>query len=271
MGTPKPQKVVHMILSLSVFTLGFLFLFPLTALAQIGTTHAAGGGLNIFELYQQMGLLAKAVFWVLVAMSVWSFYVAISRYVLLHQARSQSMQFIKVARPLLDKNRIQELIKITKRFSKSHMARIYSRVCYELTTNIELHKSEESDLTVDQMASILNRAVYGETQVVTAELKKNLSGLATIGATAPFVGLFGTVIGVINAFTGIADAGAGGIGAVSAGIAEALIETAVGLFVAIPAVWLFNYFINKVGHFTAEMEGNGSDLVDYFLRKGMRI
>lgn len=252
------------ILRIAAFCFGSLLLIP-------SSSFAEGGGFNVVALYKQMGLGARLVFYVLVIMSMWSFYVAITRFIQYKNARSQSMQFIKVAKPLLEKNRVSELIKITKRFSKSHLSRIYSIVCYELTSNIDLQKSESTRLSDDQIATMLNRAVTRESFVVTAELKKNLSGLATIGATAPFVGLFGTVVGVINAFTGIAAAGAGGLGSVSAGIAEALIETAVGLFVAIPAVWLYNYFINQVSRFTVEMENAGSELVDFFMRKGMRI
>ncbi|HEY7817084.1 MAG TPA: MotA/TolQ/ExbB proton channel family protein, partial [Vicinamibacteria bacterium] len=91
--------------------------------------------------------------------------------------------------------------------------------------------------------------------------------LATIGATGPFVGLLGTVIGIINAFRGMALTGSGGIGAISAGIAEALITTAVGLFVAIPAVWAFNYLTTRVEQFTVEMDNSASELLDYMAKK----
>ena len=94
--------------------------------------------------------------------------------------------------------------------------------------------------------------------------------LATIGATAPFVGLLGTVVGVINAFVGIASSGSGGIGAVSAGIAEALVETALGLFVAIPAVMVFNYFNGRLEAFTVEMGNSSSELVDYFIKRSQK-
>ena len=89
----------------------------------------------------------------------------------------------------------------------------------------------------------------------------------TIGSTAPFVGLLGTVIGVINAFQGIATVGGAGIGAVSAGISEALIETALGLFVAIPAVWFYNYLTGRLEYFNVEMDNSSSELVDYFIKK----
>jgi len=102
--------------------------------------------------------------------------------------------------------------------------------------------------------------------ITIAELKENLGVLATIGATAPFVGLFGTVVGIINAFGKMATSG-GGIASVSAGISEALVTTAFGLFVAIPAVWAYNYFQNRIDRFTVEMSNSGSEMAIYFLKE----
>ena len=93
------------------------------------------------------------------------------------------------------------------------------------------------------------------------------SSLATIGATAPFVGLLGTVVGIITAFQGIAATGSGGLGAVSAGISEALVETALGLVVAIPAVWFYNYLTGRIEYFNVEMDNSSSELLDYFIKK----
>jgi biopolymer transport protein ExbB/biopolymer transport protein TolQ len=104
--------------------------------------------------------------------------------------------------------------------------------------------------------------------VKTAELKRGLAGLATVGSTAPFVGLFGTVVGIIGAFQALkANEGAAGIGTVGGAIAEALIATAFGILVAVPAVWLFNWFTNKVTSFGVEMENSASELVDYFIKQ----
>ena len=91
--------------------------------------------------------------------------------------------------------------------------------------------------------------------------------LATIGSTAPFVGLFGTTIGIINAFTGMKTEETAGIAAVAGGIAEALVTTAFGLFVAVPAVWAYNAFTNRVETFTVEMDNSSSELIDYFLKR----
>src|SRR5919199_1230759 len=114
--------------------------------------------------------------------------------------------------------------------------------------------------------SVYSIWVMIERFITFAGLKENLGVLATIGATAPFVGLFGTVVGIIHAFDKMATSG-GGIASVSAGIAEALITTAFGLFVAIPAVWAYNYFQNRIDRFTVEMSNSGSEMAIYFLKE----
>ncbi len=119
----------------------------------------------------------------------------------------------------------------------------------------------------EDLVDSVRRAIQRAGALTASDLKRGLSGLATIGATAPFVGLFGTVIGIINAFRGMALTGSGGIGAVSAGIAEALITTAFGLFVAIPAVWFYNYLTARVEYFNVEMDNSSSELVDYFIKR----
>ena len=102
-------------------------------------------------------------------------------------------------------------------------------------------------------------------------MKRGLGGLATIGSTAPFVGLFGTVMGILNAFKGISQEKATGLAAVAGGIAEALVTTAFGLLVAIPAAMMFNYLTGRVEAFDVEMDNSSSELIDYFLkRRSMR-
>jgi biopolymer transport protein ExbB/biopolymer transport protein TolQ len=111
------------------------------------------------------------------------------------------------------------------------------------------------------------RALQRATAIKIAEFRRGLSGLATIGSTAPFVGLFGTVFGIINAFVGMGESASAGISAVAGGIAEALVTTAVGLAVAVPAVWLFNYFTSKVDNFIVEMDNSSAELIDFFLKQ----
>jgi biopolymer transport protein ExbB/biopolymer transport protein TolQ len=136
-------------------------------------------------------------------------------------------------------------------------------------TEFQYQSSEELPPDFDIVASG-QRAIERETLMTTAEMRKGLGNLATISTTAPFVGLFGTVAGIIHAFQGMALSGSGGLGAVSAGIAEALVTTAFGLFVAIPAVWLYNYFLQKVDRFQVEMSNSSSQLTDYFIKNEAR-
>jgi biopolymer transport protein ExbB/biopolymer transport protein TolQ len=103
--------------------------------------------------------------------------------------------------------------------------------------------------------------------IVLSEFKRGTGILATVGSTAPFVGLLGTTMGIVNAFTGMAQQGAsGGLAGISAGIAEALITTAFGLMVAIPAVWAYNYFTTKIENLSVEMTYTSKELIDYLIK-----
>ena len=124
-------------------------------------------------------------------------------------------------------------------------------------------------ISEDQIESS-KRALERSEAIVHAKLKRGLGSLATIGSTAPFIGLFGTVIGILHAFQQIATQKTSGIGAVAGGISEALVTTAFGLLVAIPAVMCFNYFTNKVESFDVEMDNSSSELVDYFIKQSQR-
>ena len=123
-----------------------------------------------------------------------------------------------------------------------------------------------SDISGEEIEAS-KRALERAEAIVHAELKRGVSSLATIGSTAPFVGLFGTVVGIINAFKGISTEKSTGLGAVAGGISEALVTTAVGLFVAIPAVWMYNYFSGRIEAFDVEMGNSSSELMDYFLKR----
>ena len=147
----------------------------------------------------------------------------------------------------------------------SHLAKVLGAGLQEWQ-----YQQESGEAAKDKEAAVdaAKRAVQRASAVNMADLKRGLSGLATIGATAPFVGLFGTTFGIINAFSGMALTGSGGIAAISAGIAEALITTAYGLFVAVPAVWAYNYFTGRVEGFGVEMDNSSSELLDFFIKKG---
>jgi biopolymer transport protein ExbB/biopolymer transport protein TolQ len=231
----------------------------------LGSSPAFAQQLSVIELFQTMGTTAILVAMVLFIMSFWSIGVAIERIYTFNKARTQSRLYApQVAKHLKD-GRLKEAIALsgTKDFRYSHLAKVVLAGLQEY----QFQQESGGQLNREDVLDTVRRSIQRATALTASDLKKGVSSLATIGSTAPFVGLLGTVVGVINAFTGIATVGGAGIGAVSAGIAEALIETALGLFVAIPAVWFYNYLTGRLEYFSVEMDNSTSELVDYFIRK----
>ena len=222
-------------------------------------------GFDMISMWNQMGFAARAVVIVMFLMSAWSIGVMIDRYLAFNSARKQSRQYAPAVAGALREGKLDEAVKVSERYKKSHLAKVVVAGLQEF--NAHEMSSEIPGETIESSKRALDRA-----QAIThAELNRGLSGLATIGSTAPFVGLFGTVVGIINAFEGISSEKSTGLGAVAGGISEALVATAIGLFVAIPAVWMFNYFNGKVEAFDVEMDNSSSELLDYFLKKTQKV
>jgi biopolymer transport protein ExbB/TolQ len=215
-------------------------------------------------MWGQMGWLARIVVIILFIMSAWSIGVMIDRAISFNGARKQSRQFAPAVAGALREGKLDEAIKIADRFGKSHLAKVVVAGLQEFRAH--QMSAEISGEEIEASKRALERAEA----IVHAELKRGVSTLATIGSTAPFVGLLGTVVGIINAFKGISTEKSTGLGAVAGGISEALVTTAVGLFVAIPAVMAFNYFTNRVEAFDVEMGNSSSELIDYFLKRSQR-
>jgi len=224
-----------------------------------------GGGVDLVDMFSQMGTAALAVAVILFVMSFWSVGVAIERIYTFNQATKQSKMYAPLVAKHLKEGRLKEAIALSaaKEYRYSHLAKVVLAGLQEY----QFQHESGANLSREDLLDTVRRSIQRATALTSNDLKKGVSGLATIGATAPFVGLLGTVIGVINAFVGIASSGSGGIGAVSAGIAEALVETALGLFVAIPAVWFYNYLSGKLEFFNVEMDNSSSEMVDYFIKK----
>ena len=224
----------------------------------------AAVGWDVVALWRQMGGLAKAVVVILFLMSAWSIGVMIDRLLAYSAARKQSRQFAPAVAGALRDGKLDEAIKVADRYKKSHLAKVVVAGLQEFRAH-QL-SSEISGEEIEASKRALERAEA----IVHAELKRGVGNLATIGSTAPFVGLFGTVAGIINAFKSMAAEKSTGIGAVAGGISEALVTTAVGLFVAIPAVWMFNFFTSKIEAFDVEMGNSSSELIDYFLKRSQQ-
>jgi len=218
-------------------------------------------GWDPISMWNAMGWMARGVVISLFIMSAWSIGVMIDRYLAYSAARKQSRQFAPAVAGALREGKLDEAIKIAERHKKSHLAKV-------VTAGLQEFSAHESGADIPgEHIEASKRALERAEAIVGAEFKRGLGGLATIGSTAPFVGLFGTVVGIINAFKGIASEKAAGLGAVSAGIAEALVTTAIGLFVAVPAVWMYNAFSGRCESFGVEMGNSSSELIDYFIKR----
>jgi biopolymer transport protein ExbB/biopolymer transport protein TolQ len=218
-------------------------------------------------MFKHMGGVAWGVTITLLLMSVISIGIMIERWYTYSQATKQSRKYAPEVARLLKQGKIKEAIDVSHgaQVKHSHLAKVLVVGLQEWQYQQETGEAERDK---DGAVDAAKRAIQRATAVNLADLKRGLSGLATIGSTAPFVGLFGTTFGIINAFQGMALTGSGGIASISAGISEALITTAFGLFVAVPAVWAYNYLSSRVEGFNVEMDNSSSELLDYFIKKG---
>jgi biopolymer transport protein ExbB/TolQ len=208
------------------------------------------------ELLKNVGVFGAAVICCLVALSIFSVAVMADKYRRFRAATRETQAF----KPLLAKfahgGEVQELIDAVRQHEKSHVAQVVSAGILEYDGVREAGGDPSASL------ELVASAVRDSMSETLVELKKGLGFLATIGSTAPFVGLFGTVAGIINAFRNIAATGSGGMSVVSGGMAEALVTTALGIFVAIPAVAAFNYFTGRIENFHIEMNRASTQLVN---------
>ncbi len=221
-------------------------------------------GFSPLDLWHNMGGLVKGVVVVLFIESIWSLAVIIDRALYFNAAKKQSREFAPRVAGALKEGKLDEAVKVADRSKKSHLAEVVQSGLQEFRNYGGGGAISEEQIESSQ------RALERSEAIVHAKLKRGLGGLATIGSTAPFIGLFGTVVGILHAFQQIATQKTSGIGAVAGGISEALVTTAFGLLVAIPAVMTFNYFTGKVESFDVEMDNSSSELVDYFIKQSRR-
>lgn len=222
-------------------------------------------GLSLLELWATMGWFAKGIVIVLFIMSVFVGTIAIRKSLQLSRASRATKDYSPVFSDALQKGDFDNAARLTKEYEKSHLAKAFERVFPMLTGHFR-----DGTLTAAEIDTV-ERTVELNSLALMADFRRGLGVLATVGATAPFVGLLGTTMGIVNAFTGMATSGTGGLAAISAGIAEALITTAFGLLVAIPAVWLYNYFINRIDYLSMEVAYGTKELADFLLRYELKL
>jgi biopolymer transport protein ExbB/biopolymer transport protein TolQ len=218
--------------------------------------------LSLYDLFVSMGPFAKAIVIILLIMSIISWANAVQKLVQIVRSQRETRKFAPEFSRFLQEEQLDGAIRIAEKQKKSHVARVVGEALSEVKPLLR----DRATITAADINSV-ERAVEREILIVSAELKRGLGILATTGSTAPFVGLLGTVMGIVNAFTGMAASGGGGsLASVSSGIAEALITTAFGLIVAIPEVWLYNYFTTKIDFLSVEMTYTSKELIDYLIK-----
>ena len=226
---------------------------------------------SLIGLWSQMGMTAKGVVIILLLMSMYSIGITVERFLTFRKGRSQSIGYIGVLQPLMaTPGRLREAVGLDQRWRGSPVARVIGVGINEFVRGMDGLGERSSDpaeieLVVDGVSRAMERVKERE----LANLRRGLPVLATVSSSAPFVGLFGTVFGIITAFQNMADPskGGGGLAQVSAGISEALLTTAVGLAVAIVSVWFYNYFSNRVDELTIDVDETAGEMLDTMARE----
>ena len=216
---------------------------------------------SLLDLWSQMGYFAKGIVVILAIMSVWSLTIMITKFIQFQRAQAETRKFAPQFSRAIQEENLDQAIALAEKNKKSHVARVVGEALAEVKPLLR----DRATITAADINSA-ERAVERQMLITLADFKRGIGILATVGSTAPFVGLLGTTMGIVNAFTGMAASGSGGLSAISAGVAEALITTAFGLLVAIPAVWAYNYFQTKIDNLTAEMTYSSKEMIDYLIK-----
>jgi len=212
--------------------------------------------MSLTELLGHVGIFGGAVMVCLALLSVFSVGMIVDKHRRFRSASGQSEKFKPEFKKFLHGGDVQDLIEAARLHQSSYMAQVV------LAGIIEYDGVRQSGRDPVASLELVTSALRDSMSEELIQLRQGLGFLATIGSTAPFIGLFGTVVGIINAFRSIAATGSGGMSVVSGGIAEALVSTALGIFVAIPAVVAFNHFTGKIETFHVQMNRASSQLVN---------
>jgi biopolymer transport protein TolQ len=234
-----------------IFTAAFLFAI------QADTDATTGGGLShgasaLMELMSNIGPVALGVLLILLFASLYSWTVILGKMSTFSKATKESRRFIRTFRKA---SRLQEIAAITPEFKASPLAQVFDEV-------YETYKRQTGGSGPPRNLTPLERSAQTAASEAVTSLERRLTWLATIAATSPFVGLFGTVMGVVDAFHGLGTAGAATLRAVAPGISEALITTAAGLFVAVPAVVAYNQFTARIRIFASAIDDFSRELLN---------
>jgi len=243
----------------------------LDAVNQLVLAQAAQPAMSfdLLHMWGTMGYFAKGIAVILALMMVYALGMVAERMVTFARAGTASRQYAEQLRDLLPAGKFGEAAELAQKLKRGHLCKVLGLAIEEYDRGIHaLRNKGPRDVGDFDVVAAVNRAVDRSSMRTVADLRRGLGGLATVGSTAPFVGLLGTVAGIITAFQAMAATGSGGLASVSAGIAEALVTTAFGLLVAIPAVMFFNYLTNRVEDMQVDISDSANELLDFFMKEG---
>lgn len=212
--------------------------------------------INLVELWSGMGLAVRLVVLVLTAQAIGCIAVVCDRVWVLFQSRKSAKEFASVVQPAMEAGNYEQVLRVDDQIKKSHLA---TYMQFGLSTFLKRVNAGDD---AQRAAELTRRALERKGDAISRELNRGMNVLASTGSTAPFVGLLGTVLGIIHAFKMIAQNGSGGIGTIGAAIGEALIVTGYGLCVAIPSVLIFNWLSGRIADYEAGLINAGSELID---------
>lgn len=226
---------------------------------------------SLLGLWNQMGAVAKVVVLILLGMSMYAIGIVLERFLTFRKGKQRSLAYLGALQPLVSaRGRLGEAVALTQSYKDAPAARVMGPALNDFVAGLDGLGAAASDaVELEMLIHGVTRGMERAKKREVAALQRGLPVLATISSSAPFVGLFGTVFGIITAFQQMADpskGGGGGLASVSAGIAEALLTTAVGLAVAIGSVWFYNFFVTKLDQFSAVIEDSAGELADQLSR-----
>lgn len=217
---------------------------------------------SMLKLWADAGLFARGIVVVLGIMSIYSLTIVFKKLIKIKKSEAATRKFAPQFSRAIQEENLDQAITLAEKNKESHVARVLGGALAEVKPLLR----DRATITAADINSA-ERAVERQMMITLAEFKRGLGILGTVGSTAPFVGLLGTTMGIVNAFQAMSSGGAsGGLAGIGSGIAEALITTAFGLIVAIPAVWAYNYFTTKVENLAVEMTYTSKELIDYLIK-----
>ncbi len=219
-------------------------------------------GIDILVLYEHANTFARFIVWLLLGMSFFSLTIAIGKLIKISKSTAATRKFAPQFSRAIQEEQLDQAIALAEKNQGSHVAKVLGGALTEVKPLLR----DRATITAADINSA-ERAVERQMLITLADFKRGTGILATVGSTGPFVGLLGTTMGIVTAFNAMSAGGAsGGLAGIAGGISEALITTALGLLVAIPAVWFYNYFTTKIENLTVEMTYSSKELIDYLIK-----